>query len=179
VQFALGAGARFVARAVDTQAAELVEVLKRAHAHRGASFVEVFQNCVVFNDGVFADFTAKEAVPERQLFVRHGEPLVFGPRKDRGLRLDPRRLALEVVPVGEGGVTAAEVLVHDERNRVLADLLAGMQPPDFPVALGVLYCDPSPTYESGVFGQVDQARATQPAPQVADLLRKGPTWVVD
>ncbi len=179
VQFALGAGARFVARAVDTQAAELVEVLKRAHAHRGASFVEVFQNCVVFNDGVFADFTAKEAVPERQVFVRHGEPLVFGPRKDRGLRLDPRRLALEVVPVGEGGVTAAEVLVHDERNRVLADLLAGMQPPDFPVALGVLYCDPAPTYEAGVFGQVDQARATQPAPHVADLLRKGPTWVVE
>ena len=175
VQFALGAGGRFVARAVDTQAAELVEVLTRAHAHRGASFVEVFQNCVVFNDGVFADFTAKEAVPERQLFVRHGEPLVFGARRDRGLRLDPRRLALEVVPAG-----GADVLVHDERNRVLADLLAAMQPPEFPVALGVLYCDPAPTYESGVFGQVDQARAGQAAvPDIADLLNKGPTWVVE
>ena len=180
VQFALGAGGRFVARAIDTQQAELVEVLKRAHANRGASFVEVFQNCVVFNDGVFADFTAKEVAPERQLFVRHGEPLLFGPERDRGLRLDPRRLALEVVRVGAGGVAVGEVLVHDEGNRVLADLLAAMRPPEFPVALGVLYCDPSPTYESGVFGQVHEARAGQAAvPDVADLLRKGPTWVVD
>ena len=69
--------------------------------------------------------------------------------------------------------------MHDERNRVLADLLAAMQPPEFPVALGVLYCDPAPTYESGVFGQVDEARATQPAGEVAELLRKGPTWVVE
>ena len=180
VQFALGAGGRFVARAIDTQQAELVEVLKRAHANRGASFVEVFQNCVVFNDGVFADFTAKEVAPERQLFVRHGEPLLFGPERDRGLRLDPRRLALEVVRVGAGGVAVGEVLVHDEGSRVLADLLAAMRPPEFPMALGVLYCDPSPTYESGVFGQVDQARAGQPAvPDVADLLKKGPTWVVE
>jgi 2-oxoglutarate ferredoxin oxidoreductase subunit beta len=178
VQFALGAGGRFVARAIDTQQAELVDVLKRAHANRGASFVEVFQNCVVFNDGVFADFTAKEVAPERQLFVRHGEPLLFGPERDRGLRLDPRRLALEVVPVGTGGVAVGEVLVHDEGNRVLADLLAAMRPPEFPVALGVLYCDPSPTYESGVFGQVREARAAQPVADVADLLRKGPTWVV-
>ena len=134
----------------------------------------MFQNCVVFNDGVFADFTAKDTAPERQLFVRHGEPLVFGAGRERGLRLDSRRLALEVVPAG------ADVLVHDERNRVLADLLAAMQPPEFPVALGVLYCDPAPTYESGVFGQVDQARAGQAAvPDVADLLTRGPTWVVE
>jgi 2-oxoglutarate ferredoxin oxidoreductase subunit beta len=179
VQFALGAGGRFVARAVDTQQAELVEVLTRAHAHRGASFVEVFQNCVVFNDGVFDDFTAKEAAPEHQLFARHGEPLRFGPGGSRGLRLDPRRLALEVVPVGDGGVPEGEVLVHDERNRVLAELLAALQPPDFPMALGVLYCDPAPTYEAGVFGQVDEARAAQPQAALADLLRKGPTWVVE
>jgi 2-oxoglutarate ferredoxin oxidoreductase subunit beta len=178
-RFALGAGARFVARAVDTQQAELVEVLKRAHAHRGASFVEVFQNCVVFNDGVFADFTDKAVAPERQLVVRHGEPLVFGPERARGLRLDPGRLALEVVAVGPGGVAPADVLVHDERNAVLADLLAGMAGPEFPVALGVLYCDPGPTYEEGIAAQLAAARSPGGRPELASLVRQGPTWIVE
>jgi len=88
-QVALGAGARFVARSVDTSMAHLVGVLERAHAHRGASFVEVFQNCVVFNDGVFDNFTAKEIAPEAQLPVEHGKPLLFGKSRDKGLRLVP------------------------------------------------------------------------------------------
>ncbi len=176
VQFALGAGARFVARGIDTRQAELVEVLTRAHAHRGASFVEVFQNCVVFNDGVFADFTAKEVAPDRQLLVRHGAPLRFGARGEWGVRLDAPRLALEVVPVGDGGVAPEALLVHDERNRVLAELLAAMEPPAFPTALGVLYCDPAPTYEAGVGEQVV---AAGPGGDLGELLRHGPTWVVE
>ena len=171
--FALGAGARFVARAVDTQQAPLVDVLKRAHGHRGASFVEIFQNCVVFNDNVFAEFTEKDVAPERQLVVQHGKPLVFGAKKERGLRLDARTLALEVVDA-----TAPDVLVHDERNRALAAMLAALQPPEFPMALGVLYCDPAPTYEAGVFAQVDAARGADRQADVAGLLRRGPTWVV-
>ena len=87
--FALGAGARFVARAVDTQQAPLVDVLKRAHAHHGASFVEVFQNCVVYNDGVFDAFTEKSVAAEQQLHVVHGQPLRFGKDQPRGLRLVP------------------------------------------------------------------------------------------
>src|SRR5207247_7672826 len=102
--FALGAGGRFVARGVDTQQAQVVALLKRAHAHKGASFVEVFQNCVVFNDGVFDSFTAKDAAPGAQLHVEHGKPLVFGASKERGLRLKPGALALEVARVGDGGV---------------------------------------------------------------------------
>ena len=171
-QFALGAGARFVARAVDTQQVPLVDVFKRAQGHRGASFVEIFQNCVVFNDNVFGDFTEKDVAPERQLFVEHGKPLVFGAKKEHGLRLDPRRLTLEVV-----AASASDVLVHDERNRALAGLLAGLEPPDFPMALGVLFCDPAPTYEAGVFAQVDAA-AKEGAQDLAALLRRGPTWVV-
>src|SRR5213596_1051008 len=112
--FALGAGARFVGRAVDTQQADVVTLLKRAHAHKGASFVEVFQNCVVFNDGVFDSFTAKTAAPDAQLHLEHGKPLLFGPNKERGLRLTPGTLALEVVPVGAGGVPSHDILVHDE-----------------------------------------------------------------
>ena len=138
-----------MARAIDTQQPQLVDVLKRAHGHRGASFVEILQNCVVYNDGVFDAFTEKSVAPDRQVHVRHGQPLVFGADQRRGLRLDPKRLALQVVTPGENGVTAADLLVHDETNRTLAGMLAALEPPDFPVALGVLYCDPAPTYEQG------------------------------
>jgi 2-oxoglutarate ferredoxin oxidoreductase subunit beta len=172
--FALGAGARFVARAVDTQQAQLVEVLKRAHAHRGASFVEVFQNCVVYNDGVFDAFTEKSVAPEMQLHVRHGQPLRFGTAQPRGLRLLPGRLELEVVPVGPGGVADRDLLVHDERNRTLASLLAVLAPPAFPMALGVLYCDPAESYEREVHAQVGAGREGD----LEELLRKGRTWTV-
>ena len=177
--FALGAGARFVARAVDTQQAELVELLQRAHAHHGASFVEVFQNCVVFNDGVFDQFTAKDAAPDAQIHVEHGRPLMFGRNGDRGLRLKPGTLALEVVEVGDGGARPQDILVHDETNRALAQLLVALEPPEFPVALGVLYCNPAPSYDAEVYAQ---ARAAGFGRQPADLdalLRREGTWVVE
>ncbi|HYN40123.1 MAG TPA: 2-oxoacid:ferredoxin oxidoreductase subunit beta, partial [Rhodospirillales bacterium] len=87
--FALGAGARFVARSIDTAMKHLVDVLKRAHAHRGASFVEIFQNCLVYNDEVFAGFTDRSVAQEAQIHVEHGKPLLFGPKNSRGLRLIP------------------------------------------------------------------------------------------
>jgi len=173
--FALGAGGRFVARAVDTQQAQLVDVLKRAHGHRGASFVEIFQNCVVYNDGAFDHFTEKSVASDQQLFVEHGKPLVFGREKKRGLRLDAKNLALEVIDVGGNGVSA-EVLVHDEKNRTLATMLAALEPPEFPVALGVLYCDPAPAFEAEVYAQV--AAAGQATSDLNGLLRKDRTWRV-
>jgi 2-oxoglutarate ferredoxin oxidoreductase subunit beta len=176
--FALGAGARFVARSVDTQQPHLVTVLKRGHAHRGASFIEIFQNCVVYNDGVFDDFTEKSVAPERQLLVEHGKPLVFGKAKNRGLRLRPNSLDLEVVTIGEAGITEGDILVHDETNRTLAALLASLQPPEFPQALGVLYCNPAKTYEAAVFEQVDAAKAAGGPRDLAQLLKMGRTWTV-
>ena len=167
--FALGAGARFVARAIDTQQPQLVDVLKRAHAHRGSSFVEIFQNCVVYNDGVFE----KTVAPEMQLHVQHGKPLLFGADKRHGLRLDQKRLVLEVVDVGT--VPEGEILVHDETNRTLAEMLVALEPP-LPVALGVLYCNPAPTYERDVYAQL---AAAGPATQDLNaLLRSGRTWSV-
>jgi 2-oxoglutarate/2-oxoacid ferredoxin oxidoreductase subunit beta len=173
--FALGAGARFVARSVDTQQAHLIGVLKRAHEHHGASFVEIFQNCVVYNDGVFDEFTQKAVAPERQLLVEHGQPLLFGKDREHGLRLRPNSLDLEVVMVGQGGVTEADVLVHDETNRTLAALLAGLAPPTYPEALGVLYCNPGQSYTDAVYRQM--AEATGPA-DLESLLRAGRTWDV-
>ena len=173
--FALGAGARFVARSIDTLQPHLVEVLKRAHAHRGASFVEVFQNCVVYNDGVFDAFTEKSVAPAMQLHVSHGRPLRFGKDGGRGLRLVPGKLELEIVTVGEGGVPESDLLVHDQTNRGLASLLVGLEPPTFPMALGVIYCDPAASYDRDVY---DQLAAAGPAGSLDDLLKKGRTWKV-
>jgi 2-oxoglutarate/2-oxoacid ferredoxin oxidoreductase subunit beta len=177
-QFALGAGARFVARSIDTTTAHLVDVLKRAHAHAGASFVEVFQNCVVFNDNVFADFTEKAVAPERQLLLEHGKPLLFGKQKTQGLRLKPGKLELEVVTVPEGGA-GSDVLVHDQTNLALAQLLAGLQPPDFPVALGVLYCNPATSYERDAYAQMRAAGYGAQRPELEALLTKDRTWIVE
>jgi 2-oxoglutarate ferredoxin oxidoreductase subunit beta len=141
--FALGAGARFVARSIDTLQPHLIAVLKRAHGHHGASFVEILQNCVVFNDAVFENITGKEVAPDAQVLVEHGKPLLFGKSKEKGLRLKPGKLELEIVPA------APDVLVHDETNRPLAQLLAALDPP-FPVAMGVLYCNPATSYEREV-----------------------------
>ena len=173
--FALGAGAHFVARSVDTMQKHLPEVLKRAHAHRGASFVEIFQNCIVYNDGVFADFTAKEVAEDAQIHVEHGRPLVFGEGKTRGLRLDPARLTLETVTIGSDGVSEADLVVHDETNRTLATMLAALETP---VALGVLYCDPGPSYETSIRARIDEARASHPGDDLNGLLRRGHTWTV-
>ena len=173
--FALGAGARFVARSIDTMQAHQVDVLKRAHAHAGASFVELFQNCVVYNDGVFDEFTDKQVASDMQLHVAHGRPLCFGPDGRRGLRLVPGRLELEVVTVGEGGITMGDVLVHDETNRALANLLVDLAPPRYPMAIGVLYCNPTQSYERDVHAQLT---AAGPSGSLADLLEKGRTWTV-
>jgi 2-oxoglutarate ferredoxin oxidoreductase subunit beta len=176
--FALGAGARFVARAIDTYQKDEIEILKRAHAHRGASFVEIFQNCVVYNDNVFAEFTDKKGSVDTQLYAEHEKPLLFGKDRTRGLRLRPGRLELEAVTVGQDGVTEADILVHDQTNRPLASMLAGLQPPAFPMVLGVLYDHPAPTYESSVFGQIGDVRSQNGRSDLNALLRRGRTWTV-
>jgi 2-oxoglutarate ferredoxin oxidoreductase subunit beta len=173
--FALGAGARFVARAIDTLQPHLVAVLKRAHAHQGASFVEILQNCVVFNDGVFDHITGKATAPDAQILVEHGKPLLFGKNRERGLQLKTGKLELEVVTLGESGVTAADVLVHDETSRPLAQLLAALERP-FPAAIGVLYCDPVLSYEREVHAQ---AGAPKGPIDLDALLRRDRTWLVE
>ena len=176
--FALGAGARFVARSVDREQNHLVETLKRAHAHKGASFVEIFQNCVVFNDGTFDRFTAKDVAADKQLYVEHGKPLLFGPDGNRGLHMKPGCLEIEVATVGENGITLEDILVHDETNRNLATLLASLDTPEFPVALGVLYCSPAPTYAEAIHAQAEALGAGNVPSDLSRLLTEGQTWMV-
>ena len=179
-RFALGAGARFVARAIDTDQKRMPDILKAAHGHKGTSFVEIFQNCIVYNDGAFDAFAARKNAAETQIFLEHGKPLVFGRERERGLRLAPGTFTLEVVTLGEGGVDEGDLLVHDQTNRPLAGILAEMEPPDFPVALGVLFCNPEESYEAAVYAQIEEAKAKATgATGIDTLLRSGHTWEVE
>ena len=178
IEFSLGAGARFVARSIDTAQKHLPGVLKRAHAHKGASIVEIFQNCIVYNDGVFDHFAAKKTASETQLHVEHGKPLLFGKENEKGIRFNPKTFSLEVATVGEGGVELSDIVVHDETNKMLAQMLAAFQPPDFPVVIGVIYCDPGAEYVDGVTKQSEDAKESSTPADINALLRKGSTWTV-
>jgi len=174
--FALGANARFVARSLDTAQKHLPGVLKRAHAHKGASFVEILQNCIVYNDGVFDQLTDKKKAPETQVMVEHGEPLVFGAEKDKGLRFNTDTLQLEVIQLKDGA-DMEQVMVYDETNLTMARLVANLEGPDFPVAIGILYCNPGPEHVENVRVKNDEAKAKGGADMNA-LLRSGYTWTL-
>ncbi|HWU96110.1 MAG TPA: thiamine pyrophosphate-dependent enzyme, partial [Sphingomonas sp.] len=174
--FALGAGARFVARGIDVHK-NLPSVLKAAHAHQGAAFVEIFQNCIVYNDEVFEPFTAKPNAALGQLWAEHGKPLLFA-GGTKGLTLDMHSLTLKVVDVTEGDWEAAGVIVHNVTNRAIAHMLVEMPFGPFPMALGVLYDDPAPTFESAVVAQ-NRAASEGKAADLQKLVSKGQTWMVD
>jgi 2-oxoglutarate ferredoxin oxidoreductase subunit beta len=174
--FALGSGARFVARGIDVHK-NLPTVLKAAYAHQGAAFVEIFQNCIVYNDEVFESFTAKANAGVKQLWVEHGKPMLFD-NGTKGLALDMRTLTLKVVDVEGGDWQTPGVLVHDHTNRTIAHLLVEMPFGAFPMALGVLYDDPAPTFESAVVEQNTKASDGKVA-DLQKLVSKGQTWTVD
>lgn len=176
--FALGAGARFVARSVDTMQKHLPEVFKRAYEHNGTSFVEIFQNCIVYNNEVFSEFTAKDVADDAQIILQHGKPLIFGKERNRGLGVKPGVIELEVVTIGGNGVKEADILIHDETNRALAGMLALMEPPSMPVAIGVLYCNPSSSYEDGVKDHMEEAKKHGSGTDLNALLRRGHTWTI-
>jgi 2-oxoglutarate ferredoxin oxidoreductase subunit beta len=173
--FALGSGARFVARGFDVSK-ELSGVLKAAHAHKGAAFVEIFQNCIVYNKDRFEDFAAPKGAEGRQLWLKDGEPMLFD-KGTKGIALNLDHLHLEVVDVVEGNGQAAGVVVHDVTNRAIAHMLVEMPFGPFPMALGVLYDDPRPTFEQELLGQDAKATAGK-SNDLAKLLAKGQTWTV-
>ncbi len=173
--FALGAGARFVARGFDVSK-NLPDVLKAAYAHQGAAFIEIFQNCIVYNKDVFDGFAAPKGAEDRQLWLEDGQPMLFGGGA-KGIALDRDLLELKMVDVVDGDWEAAGVIVHNVKNRSIAHMLVELPFGPFPMALGVLYDDPRPTFESGVASE--RARSTEgKQPDLAALLAKGQTWTV-
>ena len=136
----------------------LPDVLKAAHAHKGAAFIEIFQNCIVYNKDVFDDFAAPKGAEDHQLWLKNGEPMLFGNEKTgsvRGIALDVEKLTLKVVDVVDGDWQAAGVIVHDVTNRSIAHMLVEIPFGPFPKALGVLYDDPRPSFEGEVAAEAD------------------------
>jgi 2-oxoglutarate ferredoxin oxidoreductase subunit beta len=178
LSLALGADATFVARTIDSEPKHLQEVLRRVAAHKGSAFVEIYQNCVVFNDGAFDAITDKETKAQAQLVLENGMPMLFGKNKEYGIRL--RGYTPEVVRLGEGGITAADVLVHNEKdeNPTLAFLLSRMTPPEFPTPIGVFRAVRRPTFSEAVHQQIAEITAAKGTGDLEKLFAQGDTWVV-
>jgi 2-oxoglutarate/2-oxoacid ferredoxin oxidoreductase subunit beta len=175
---ALGAEATFVARCIDTDAKTMQDVLTRAQAHKGTSFVEIYQNCNVFNDGAFDFFTEKSVKEEKQLILEAGKPMLFGKDKSKGIVMKDGKLA--VATVGQDGVTLEQVLVHNPTNPdpSIAFWLTRFEPPEFPVAVGVLRAVERASYEEQIHHQIQVAKEKKGDGELRDLLFAGDTWTV-
>ena len=176
ITVALGAHATFVARTIDVEQKHLGETLKRAHSHRGASFVEILQNCNIFNDGAFNDVSDKAIKADHQLILEHGKPLIFGKDRNKGIKMNGMRP--EVVTLGQNGVSEKDIVVHDESNLSLAFMLGNFEAP-MPTPVGVFYAASRPTYDGAMNKQLEDAKAKQGPGDLAALLHRGDTWTVN
>lgn len=175
-ELCLAAGATFVARALAVDPKGLSAVLEAAAAHKGTSFVEIFQNCNVFNDGAFDDFADKKVRAEKQLELKNGAPLIFGNDNEKAIVLDGLRP--KVVDSAAPESTTGEALQYDVSNKTLAQLMVTLPYPEFPVPMGVLYKEDRPTYETLVSEQIAEAKESQQSQDLAALLHSGDTWQV-
>ena len=178
-QLILGAGGTFFARAVDNNIKHSQEVFEEAARHQGTSVVEVLQNCVIFNDGIHAEISDPKMREERQIFLKHGQPMIFGNQKDKGLTLT--KYGLTVVTIGQDGITLADILIHDvtEANGYIHQQLIGMKLPDFPVAMGVIRAVEAPVYDQLLEEQIATVQSKSKIKSIDDLLSSGNTWVVE
>jgi 2-oxoglutarate ferredoxin oxidoreductase subunit beta len=176
---ALAAEATFVARAVFADAPHLGEVLEAAARHKGASFVEILQNCVVFNEDVIENFGDRALRDEHWVRLEHGKPIRFGKDDEKGILL--RGMQPAVVAVGENGKREEDLLVHDARSSspALAHLLAHLAPPEFPKAYGIFRQIVKPTYEDLLMSQIHAAVAKNGRGELSRLLTRGTTWFMD
>ncbi|MCA9066302.1 MAG: 2-oxoacid:ferredoxin oxidoreductase subunit beta [Planctomycetaceae bacterium] len=175
---ALGCEASFVARSVDVDIKHLAETLKRAAEHRGTSFVEVYQDCNVFNTGAFDYAADKSTRADNVIYLEHGKPLRFGKNNEKGVRLLPGGRP-EVVTLGNG-VTEDDLLFHDETadNAGHAFLLTQMRHPEFPEPMGVFRAVQRPIYNEAVENQMADALSRLGEGNLEDLLAEGDTWTV-
>jgi 2-oxoglutarate ferredoxin oxidoreductase subunit beta len=172
---AIGAEASFIARTVDMFQQHMSDVLLRAAEHRGATLVEITQNCVIFNDGAWKHLTDPNAKLENVLYLEHGKPMRFGQKRQKGIRLNG--FTPEVVDVAEVG--EENLLVHDEKAEepTLAYFLSRMGPPEFPTPVGVFRSIDKPIHDQLLLEQVREAQA-QKSPDMNALYRQGQTWEV-
>jgi 2-oxoglutarate ferredoxin oxidoreductase subunit beta len=174
---AIGAESAFVARTIDSNVSHMADILKRAAEHKGTSFVEILQNCVIFNDGAWEFVTDKSIKDDNTLPLEHGKPMIFGKNQDMGIVMDG--LDPKVVKLGEG-YTEADLLVHDEtrESASLAYQLSRMEFPDFPTPVGVFRSIDKPVYEEGVMAQIQAAVAKRGEGNLHGLYNNADTWQV-
>jgi 2-oxoglutarate ferredoxin oxidoreductase subunit beta len=177
ISIALGSGATFVARVADTDAKTMLAILEQAYKHKGAVFIELLQNCPVFNDGIWEPL--KDDPTNKQIVLQEGKPLLFGGGK-MGVKVGPDLNPMLVeVGTGPGQTPESELLVHRETGSAnYAFLLAGMTQPRFPMPMGILYREEKSTYGDMAWAQVNEARAKQGEGELDKLLHSGMVWDV-
>ena len=178
---ALGADASFIARTMDRDPKHLQSMLLRAQAHKGTSFLEIYQNCNIFNDGAFEVFTEKGSKPEEVLFLEQGKPLIFGTTQNKGIKLDGFKPV--IVELGEGGVTADDLWIHDDKDFYKAQILVRMfDDPNLvghlPRPFGVFYQTDRACYEDGMAMQIEDIIAKKGKGDLDKLLRGNETWTI-
>jgi len=175
VSMALGAGATFVARSVDVDAKGFQDVLASAATHKGTAFIEIYQNCNIFNDGAFALIQDKKSRPDNVLYLEHGKAMRFGAKNEKGILLDSQGQP-QVVDLNDNGVAEAKLLIHDETSDTLPFVISRMRPPHFPTPLGVIRKVQMPSYDEMLNQQVEASKPKRKT--VQELLSGGETWKV-
>ncbi len=175
-ELTFGARGNFFARTLDVDLKTSVEVMVEAAKHKGASVIEILVNCVIFNDGVYGWLTDRENRDDRMIVLKHGEKMIFGKNRDKGLVLDG--FNLKVVTIGENGITEKDILTHDVtcEDTTLHLKLALMQGPDMPVAVGVIRSVEAETYDNAVNAQIAEVQSKTNVKTFDDLVATYESW---
>lgn len=177
IAIAVAAGCTFIARGIDVDVKGTEATVNRAMAHRGTSFIEIYQDCNIFNHKAWFYASQKDTMPDNTIKVEHGKPLIFGADRNKGIRLN--NFTPEVVSLTDGKYAESDLLVHDEKNRMLVTMYAQMAHPEFPEPMGILHADDSkPTYDQLLHQQLDDAQSKQGQPDLEALIRGNQSWEV-
>ena len=176
-ELAFGARGNFFARAIDVDLKNTTEILAASARHKGASVTEVLVNCVIFNNGIHKSVTDKDVRADRTIFLRHGEKMIYGANKDKGIVLEG--LKLKSVTIGQDGYTIDDILVHDahEKDNTLHTMLA-MMSGEMPIALGVIRDVEGPTYDTAVHQQIEEVQAKNPTRKLREVIMQGDVWEI-
>jgi 2-oxoglutarate ferredoxin oxidoreductase subunit beta len=179
LSLAIASESTFVARSIDIDVKHLGQIVEAAAKHKGISFIEVYQNCNIFNDHAFDYFAERGVRSDRVLYLEHGKPMVYGKDRNKGIRM--KGALPEIVTIGENGITENDLLVHDIylKDPSVAFMLARMEQPDFPQPVGIFRAIERETYEDMMVEQIDAAIAKSGLGSLEKLINSGDTWVVD
>ncbi len=172
----LGSGSTFYARSLDTDPKHMASVMTEAAEHKGTSYMEIYQNCIIFNDAVHDPYTSRQTREDNIIRLENGKPMIYGKDKNRGIILKGTKV--ECVTIGENGVTEADLLVHDVTDENLSNLLTNLEYPEHPVPIGVLYKVQGPVYDQELEEQVTAVTKKKGKGTTKDILYGGSTWEV-